>query len=126
MLYDGKGARANEEYVDPKELIALEEELLSLKEEHGILEKETWWMKTGDRIAGRLERNRVKVSRRTYIKLALGLGWFCGAHRFYCKQRLLGMLYLLFCWTGIPFAMTLIDLMIILPMKPDNCGMIEV
>lgn len=126
MLYDGKRAGAKEDYVDPKKLIALEEELLSLKMEHGIREKETWWIRLGDKIALKLDRDKVKVNRRTYIKLAMGIGWFCGAHRFYCKQRLTGMLYLLFCWTGIPFAMTLIDLMIILPMKPDNYGMIEV
>ncbi|MFR2850798.1 TM2 domain-containing protein [Hungatella sp.] len=56
-----------------------------------------------------------------YILLALCLGWV-GGHRFYTKQYALGFIYLLFCWTGIPFAMTLIDLMIALPRQADEQG----
>lgn len=32
-----------------------------------------------------------------------------GVHRFMLKQTKLGLLYLLFCWTGIPFVLGLID-----------------
>lgn len=117
--------KRNQEYVDPKEMLALEEELAQLKQQHGIQDKQTWWKKVGDWLAKRSDNARRHVSRRTYIKLALTCGWFCGAHRFYAGQKLLGTLYLLFCWTGIPFAMTLVDLMIALPMQPDQSGMIE-
>lgn len=112
------------EYVDPKEMIALEEELASLKKEYGIKEKETWWMRIGDRIAQYSRRSSRKVDRKKYIRLALCCGWFSGAHRFYAGQKWKGLLYLAFCWTGIPFAMTLIDLMIAIPIQPDDGGMI--
>lgn len=111
--------------VNPKQFIALEEELAQLKEMHGIPVKTSWWMKIGDWLAGCSDNSRRTVNRHTYIKLAAACGWFCGAHRFYAGQKLLGILYLLFCWTGIPFAMTIVDLMIALPKQPDSLGMIE-
>lgn len=117
--------KGNKEYVDPKKMLALEEELAQLRKQHGIQEKQSWWKNLGDWIAKRSDGARCHVSRKTYIKLALTCGWFCGAHRFYAGQKLLGTLYLLFCWTGIPFAMTLVDLMIALPMQPDQSGLIE-
>lgn len=117
--------KKNQEYVDPKQMLALEEELIQLKQEYGIREKQSWWMNMGDWLAKRGDGAGRCVSRSTYVKLAAACGWFCGAHRFYAGQKLLGTLYLLFCWTGIPFAMTLVDLMIALPMQPDQRGMIE-
>lgn len=42
------------------------------------------------------------------LLLASTLGWF-GAHRFYLGQRSAGLLYLLFCWTGIPALLALVD-----------------
>lgn len=124
MLYDDRGLRNRKDYVDPKEMIRLEEELHTLKEEHGIQEQ-TWWMKIGDVLAERMDRDKVPVDRKKYIRLAMGLGWLCGAHRFYTHQKSLGILYLLFFWTGIPFAMTMVDLMIALPMRADEQGMIQ-
>lgn len=110
-------------YVDPKQMIALEEELAALKKEHGIVDKQRWWVRIGDFIANNAgTRVPILVSRKRYIILAICLGW-AGGHRFYSKQYLLGAVYLLFCWTGIPFGMTLIDLMIALPKKPDEEGM---
>lgn len=108
--------------VSVRELLKLEEELRSLKEEYHIEEERKWWYKIGDRIVNRLEREQVVVSREKYIKLAVTCGWLCGAHRFYTGQKGLGILYLLFCWTGIPFAMTLIDLMIAIPKETDKSG----
>ena len=116
---------ANREPADPREMIALEEELFALKQKYGIQEKTKWWIRAGDFLANRLAREPKLVSRKTYIRLAASCGWFCGAHRFYCGQKKLGLLYLLFFWTGIPFAMTLVDLMIALPMKPDENGFIR-
>ena len=40
------------------------------------------------------------------------------------KQYLLGILYLATCWTGYSVAMSIIDLLIILPKKPDEDGYI--
>lgn len=126
MLYDDSKLKEKEDYVDPKQMVALEEELHALKSQYGIEEKKKWWMKLGDRLAERADREKVAVDRKRYIKLALTCGWFTGAHRFYSRQRILGVIYLLLCWTGISFAMTLVDLMIVLPMKADDNGMILV
>lgn len=109
---------------DVKELIALEEELIALKKEHGYKEKTPFWVKIGDFIADYKEKKRTVVDRRKYIKLALSCGWFCGAHKFYAGHYISGVLYLLFFWTGIPFAMALIDLMIALPINADSEGKI--
>ncbi|MDO4327965.1 MAG: NINE protein [Lachnospiraceae bacterium] len=116
----------SEESVDIRQMIVLEEELKDLKQQYGLEDKNKWWIRLGDRIARGTDRKGKRVKRKTYIRLALTSGWLCGSHRFYSGQKLLGSLYALFCWTGIPFAMTLIDLMIVLPMQSDEYGMIEV
>ena len=117
--------RSDRDLADPKKMIALEQELAELKEQYGIKEQPKWWMRVGDWLAER-QRGPKAVERKKYIRLALSCGWLCGAHRFYAGQKMLGVLYLLFCWTGIAFAMTLIDLMIVLPMQPDENGMIQI
>ena len=127
----GKGAAvkekgrkpAGEGRVDPMEMALLEQDLIDLKRERGIEQKESWRTRLGAFLARRSAGPK-KVKRRTYIRLALCCGWLCGAHRFYTGHHLLGALYLIFCWTGIPVAMTLIDLMVALPMQPDEEGMI--
>ena len=95
------------DYIDPNQMIALEEEMAALKKEYGIVDKPKWWMRLGDFIANHAGTRQP--------------GW-AGGHRFYTKQYALGFIYLLFCWTGIPFAMTLIDLMIALPRQADEQG----
>ena len=65
-------------------------------------------------------RQKHKVNRKKYLKLCL-LGIF-GAHRFYSKRYILGILYLATCWSGFSVAMTLIDAIIAIPMKPDENG----
>ena len=124
MTANIRATEDNRNLADPKKLIELEEELLALKKQYGIEDKTSWWVKTGDFLAEKTGKP-VKVQRKKYIRLALICGWFSGSHRFYSGQKLLGILYLLFCWTGIPFAMTMIDLMIILPKTADEEGMVE-
>ncbi|MCI7170768.1 TM2 domain-containing protein [bacterium] len=70
-------------------------------------------------------REPVKIKRKTYLLTALFLGW-CGGHRFLAKQYVLGCLYAALFWTGLPIAMTIIDLMIALPLPQDEDGYIEV
>lgn len=48
-------------------------------------------------------------NRTVAILLALFLGGL-GAHKFYMGKPALGILYLLFCWTGIPALIALIEL----------------
>ena len=47
-------------------------------------------------------------SRVAAILLALFLGGF-GAHKFYLGQVGMGLLYLVFCWTGIPAIVALVE-----------------
>lgn len=50
------------------------------------------------------------------IILALFLGIF-GAHKFYLGEKKQGILYLILCWTAIPFILGIIDAIIILTMS---------
>ncbi len=74
-----------------------------------------------------LKENRqpVRVKRSTYLLVALFLGW-CGGHRFMSKQYVLFAIYLLLFWTGIPVAMTIVDLLIAIPLPVDEEGYIMV
>lgn len=54
----------------------------------------------------------------TFIVLAFFLGGL-GIHRFYLKQYLLGIIYLLFCWTLIPAIIALIEAIIFM-FKDEN------
>lgn len=111
--------------IDPKKMMELELELAELKEQHGIKEERKWWHYIGDFIAARTKDGPITVNRKKYICFAASCGWFCGAHQFYAKRYILGVLYILFFWTAIPFAMTLIDLMIALPKVANEDGIIE-
>ncbi|MBF0647889.1 NINE protein [Dysgonomonas sp. GY75] len=57
-------------------------------------------------------------SKITAALLAIFLGGI-GVHRFYLNQTGLGLLYLLFCWTFIPLAVSFIDFIWLLTMD-DN------
>lgn len=52
------------------------------------------------------------------IPLAFFLGGL-GVHRFYLKQYLYGILYLIFCWTFIPLLISIIDV-IVWVIQDDN------
>jgi TM2 domain-containing membrane protein YozV len=47
-------------------------------------------------------------NRKLAVILAIALGGF-GAHKFYLGKNLWGIIYLLFCWTGIPTIISLIE-----------------
>ena len=57
-------------------------------------------------------------SRTTASILAFFLGAF-GIHRFYLSQTGLGILYLVFCWTGIPSVIGIIDCICFLLMSDE-------
>ena len=113
---------AKRDCINVKQFIAIEEELVALKEKNHIVEKEKWWMKAGDYVVARFEKKPVILNKKRYIRLELSCGWFCGAHRFFAGQKGLGSLYFILCWSGIPFAMTLIDLIIAIPRQTDENG----
>ena len=59
-----------------------------------------------------IKYNEQKKSGGTAFFLCLLLGGF-GAHKFYLKQNLMGMLYLLFFWSYVPAILALIELLFI-------------
>jgi len=66
-------------------------------------------------------REKVAVNKKKYVWTAILLGW-AGGHRFLVKQWKVGLLYLAVCWCGFSMAHTVVDLFIIIPMKPDENG----
>lgn len=65
------------------------------------------------------------VNKLAYCLLALFLGGI-GGHQFYAGKIVSGVFYLLFCWTGIPAIIALIDLIIALCKHADSAGNIIV
>jgi len=104
--------------------LALQKELDETRKEYGVEVKEG---RISRAISGFFERREKRepqpVLRKKYLLLALFTGWM-GGHRFYAKQYPTAILYLLFCWTGCPIAMTLIDLMVAIPKEVDEEGRI--
>ncbi len=69
-----------------------------------------------------MEKKKNPVNRKVYL-------WLCalsivGANQFYAKKYIRGILYLALCWTGLPLAWGIIDVMAALPKEPDENGLI--
>ena len=67
----------------------------------------------------------MKISKGIYIMLCLFLG-AVGVHKFYAGKWVQGLLYLTFCWTGIPVFIAFLDLLIAIFKTPDSQGEIRV
>ena len=65
------------------------------------------------------------VKKGAYIGLCLLLGGL-GAHKFYAGKWIMGILYLLFCWTYVPTIIALIDFLIAAFQRSDESGQITV
>ena len=112
----------NKDAVIISEIIAAQRELDQLKEEYGLQEEEKGIKKAISNFFDKREAlGNVPINKKKYIWLAVLLGW-AGGHRFYTKQYTTAILYLLTCWTGYSLAMTIIDLMIVIPKQPDKEG----
>ncbi len=122
----------NNELLNPTEDVSVEDfaaahyQLHELKKEQGLLPEEkgltrliSWFFNY------RENRQKACVNKKKILWLAVLLGAF-GAHRFYSKRYILGTLYLLFCWSGVPTAMTIIDLVELIPVPADENGNIYV
>lgn len=66
-----------------------------------------------------------RVSKRAYLLLLLFTGWL-GGHRYYGRRYLLGVLYTVFFWSGVPLAMCVLDAMAVIPIKADDKGRISI
>ncbi len=116
----------NQTEVKLQDMLELENELHNLKEEYGYTEKPALWVRIGDKIVNKMGEPRA-VNWKIYLLLALTLGWICGAHRFYSGHKLSAVLYLVFCWTGIPLAITILDIILLIcNCVPDENGLIHV
>lgn len=74
---------------------------------------------------GYIGNGKKVVNKIVYILLALFLGGI-GGHKFYAGKIGAGVCYLLFCWTGIPAFIALIELIVALCTKSDSNGNILV
>ncbi|EUJ35972.1 TM2 domain-containing protein [Brochothrix campestris] len=64
-----------------------------------------------------------EVNKVIYIVLALFLGHF-GLHQFYAGKNGLGILFLIFCWTGIPGVIGIIQGILAIFKTADSDGKI--
>lgn len=118
------GSRDKKDEVDVNKMIALEQELHELKKENGVEEKEGKVSRAISRFFERKDaKEQVALSKKKYILLAVFTGWM-GGHRFYAKQYPLAILYLALFWTGFGVAMSIIDLLVVIPKEADENGMI--
>lgn len=69
-------------------------------------------MTPDQRMLFQMEYGREARNRRTARFLTLVLGGI-GGHRFYLRQRGLGVLYLVFCWTFVPAIIAFVELFLI-------------
>lgn len=115
------GAKKDEK-VNFEEYLALQNELDETRKKYGVEVKEGKVSRAISNFFDKREARELKpVSKKKYLLLAAFTGWM-GGHRFYVRQFPTAILYLALFWTGFPFAMTLIDLMIAIPKEADENG----
>lgn len=121
-----KSRTPGKERVSLHEMLAAQMELDKLREEHGIQVEEKGLKRLITKLLNSKEsRQKILVNRKKYLRVMLLLGW-CGGHRFLAHQYGMGILYLLFFWTGFPLAMTLVDALVAIPIPQDDNGCILV
>ena len=118
------GRNPKKEHVSPEEYFALQRELEETKRKYNIPDEPEKEGRISRAISNFFDRRDARekqlVSKKKYMLLML-LGMF-GAHRFYAKQYVTAVFYLATCWLGVSIAMTIVDLMIVIPMQPDENG----
>lgn len=118
-------SRRSQERLTPEELeefMALQAELDELKAQRSETQPEG---RVSRAISGFFDRREARekqvLNKKKYILLAVFTGWM-GGHRFYARQWPTAILYLAFFWCGFPLAMTIVDLMIVIPMQANENG----
>lgn len=121
-----KANKEEKEDVSLKEYLAAQQELEELRKANGIVVEEKGISKFLNKFFN-TERPKHRVKKKTYIILGILLGW-CGGHRFYEHRWILACIYaalgiIMFPQlAGFPLAMTIIDLLIIIPIEKDEEG----
>lgn len=111
---------------DINELIAAEEELRDLKQQYGIEEKVPLRRSIIDRFfANKESRTPVAISKKKYCLTALFGGWL-GIHCFMVGKKGQGILYLVTCFTGISFAMSIMDILYAAFLETDDSRLIRI
>ena len=67
----------------------------------------------------------MKINKGIYIMLCLFVGGL-GLHKFYAGKWFQGLLYVAFCWTGVPVVLALFDLLGAMFKRPNEYGEIRV
>lgn len=121
-----KQPKVKSESVSAEDMLLLQMELEETKRKYGIEDEPKKEGRISRAISGFFDRRDARekqwVSKKKYMLLML-LGIF-GAHRFYAKQYPTAVFYLVTCWCGISIAMTIIDVLVVIPMQPDENGYI--
>ena len=121
-----KTGKANKENVTMEEYLAAKAELDAVREEYGVQPEEGKISKAISNFFNKREARELQVvNRKKYLLLALFTGWM-GGHRFYARQWVVAVIYLVFFWSGFPLAMTIIDLLAAIPKEADENGNIFV
>ena len=119
-----KQPKAKSEDVSAEDMLLLQMELEETKRKYGIEDEPKKEGRISRAISAFFDRRDARenqlVSKKKYMLLML-LGAF-GAHRFYAKQYPTALFYLATCWLGISVAMTVIDVLAVIPMQPDENG----
>lgn len=114
--------KAKKEEVTMEEYLAAKAELDAVREEYGVRPREGRISRAISEFFNKRDvREQQKVNRKKYLLLALFTGWM-GGHRFYARQWVVAVLYLVLFWTGFPLAMTIIDLLAAIPREADKDG----
>ena len=127
---------------DQKKLAPVMDDLKGDKLEAGKLMELDYEIQAAERAAGKEERTygiwgpiwkfmkwreglkgKHRFKKKTYLWLMLLTG-FAGGHRYYQGRWGLGLLYTLFCWTGVPLALCVTDFMEVMPIAADEDGMV--
>ena len=111
--------------IDLDEYVALQRELDELEKEQGLKQEKGISRLISSYFERKDARDKILISKKKLLWTALLLGW-CGGHRFMLKQNILGMVYLCFCWTCFPIAMTIVDILEYIPLKADENGKVLV
>lgn len=114
--------KAKKEEVTMEEYLTAKAELDAVREEYGVRPREGRISRAISEFFNKRDvREQQKVNRKKYLLLALFTGWM-GGHRFYARQWVVAVLYLVLFWTGFPLAMTIIDLLAAIPREADKDG----